>query len=479
MSVIHILRAELELTGPGAVAAPEAHTVPSVLRPDLPLARDGWGNPYLPATSLTGSLRHHTPQHRRQALFGDVVRTTGTSRGNGRDETTAIASTVRVLGTRLTLPDAPLSERRRTAVDRHRAAAKATTLHNRELLPPGTELALWLRTDTTASPLIDEVVELLAGWRPRIGGGRTTGHGRAELITVRHRAIDLSTPEGLHHWLTTGGPALVDDHATVVHERAHHQGGAPDEPHLFGTALPFRIADALHIGTGASADRPGRNSGLSQILRDHDDTPIIPGSTWKGVLRARVEFILRSTGIGDVCASVEDNTSGSCGTCVVCGTFGWSERPGRTPDNAEPPKTAGARGRLLFTDSPVHGGEVRVRNHVAIDRVFGGARDEALYAEETVEDGHVSLHIRHDKPVADLIRAALILALTDLADGTIGVGGGTTRGYGTLAAQPATADWLSTEHAWAVTTLRAHHNATRPAPGPNPDPGSATQEAPA
>ncbi|MEU3049544.1 RAMP superfamily CRISPR-associated protein [Streptomyces sp. NPDC006984] len=475
MSVIHILQAELELTGPGAVAAPEAHTVPSALRPDLPLARDGWGNPHLPATSLTGSLRHHTPQHRRQALFGDIVKTTGSSPRNTRDETTAIASTVRVLGTRLTLPDAPVTERRRTAIDRHRAAAKATTLHDRELLPPGTELTLWLRIDTTttASPLIDEVIELLADWRPRIGGGRTTGYGRAELITVHHRAIDLTTPDGLHHWLTTGGPALIDGHATVVHDRAQRQGGAPDEPYLFGTALHFRIADALHIGTGTSAERPGRQSGLTQILRDHDNTPIIPGSSWKGVLRARVEFILRSTGIGDVCASVEDATSGSCGTCVVCETFGWSERPGPAANNTEPPKTVGARGRLLLADSPVRGGEVRIRNHVAIDRVFGGARDEALYTEETVEDGHLTLHLRHDKPVADLIRAALILALTDLADGVTGIGGGTTRGYGTLTAEPATADWLSAEHTWAVTTLRAHLDTTSSVSTP------ATQEAPA
>ncbi|WP_033326353.1 RAMP superfamily CRISPR-associated protein [Streptomyces yerevanensis] len=475
MSIVHILQAELELTGPGAVTAPEAHTVASVLRPDLPLARDGWGNPYLPGTSLTGSLRHQTPPDRRRALFGDVFKDPDNTSRNGREETTAIASPVRVLGTRLTLPDTPVTHRRHTAVDRHRAAAKATTLHDRELLPPGTELTLWLRIDseTTVSPLVDEVLELLRGWRPRIGGGRTTGYGRAELITVRHRVIDLSTPAGLHHWLTTGGPGLVDDQATVVHDRAQRAGGAPDEPYVFGRALQFRIADAVHIGTGTSAERSGRRGGVAKILRDHENVPVIPGSTWKGVLRARVEFILRSVGIGDVCASVEDNTSGSCGTCVVCEAFGWSERPGRAANGAEPSKTVGARGRLLFADSPVRGGEVRVRNHVAIDRVFGGARDEALYSEETVEDGHLTLHIRHDKAVPDLIRAALVLALKDLADGAIGIGGGTTRGYGTLTAQPTTADWLTAERTSAMDTLRAHHRPTSPAPA------QATEEAPA
>ncbi|WP_416976975.1 RAMP superfamily CRISPR-associated protein [Streptomyces sp. T028] len=469
MGVIHILQADLELTGPAAVAAPEAHTVASSLRPDLPLARDGWGNPCLPATSLTGSLRHHAAPHRRRALFGDVYKTPAAKQqdddGDG-GETIAIASPVRVLGTRLTLPDAPPAERRRTAVDRHRAAALATSLHSRELLPPGTELTLWLRIDTTAtsSPLVDEVIALLAAWRPRIGGGRTTGYGRAELITVRHRTIDLTTPDGLRHWLTHGGPALVDDHATVVHDRAQTAGGAPDEPHLFGRALHFRIADALHIGSGTRTERPGRRSGPAQILRDHENTPLVPGTTWKGLLRARVEFILRSTGIGDVCASVRDGAPGSCGTCMVCEAFGFSERPRTPADSTPPPDTAGARGHLLFADSPIRDATVRVRNHVALDRVFGGARDEALFAEETAEDGHLTLHIRHDKPVPDLVRAALVLALADLADGTLGIGGATTRGYGTLTAEPATADWLTAQHTPAVNTLRTHTPPAGPAP---------------
>ncbi|MEU9157767.1 RAMP superfamily CRISPR-associated protein [Streptomyces sp. NPDC048417] len=468
MSVVHILQADLELTGPAAIAAPETTAVGSVLRPDLPLSRDGWDHPYIPATSLAGSLRQQAPPERRRELFGDIAGEPAPSAdGMVPDAGGAIASPVRLLGTRLTLPEADLMQRRRTAIDRHRAAAKATTLHHRELLPPGTELAFWIRLDTeaTESPLVDEVISLLAAWRPRIGGGRTTGHGRAELITVRHRVIDLTTADGLRHWLTCGGPGLVDDHASVVYERAQRAGGAPDEPYLFGRPLEFRIADSLHVGSGTFGERTGRQTGVAQILRDHENTPLVPGSTWKGVLRARVEFILRSVGIGPVCASTQDDTAGSCGACVVCDSFGWAARTGATATGGELPTAAGARGRLVFADSPIRDGSIKVRNHVAIDRVFGGARDEALWAEETVEDGYLTLHLRHDKPVPDLMRAALVLALADLADGMIGVGGSTTRGHGTLTAQPASAEWLTTERTTALHTLRAHR-AAAPVPAP-------------
>lgn len=121
---------------------------------------------------------------------------------------------------------------------------------------------------------------------------------------------------------------------------------------MFGRPLEFRIADSLHVGSGTFAERTGRQTGVAQILRDHENAPLVPGSTWKGVLRARVEFILRSVGIGPVCASTQDDASGSCNGCVVCDSFGWTPRTGAAAADGELPKAAGARGRLLFADSP-------------------------------------------------------------------------------------------------------------------------------
>ncbi|MET7765237.1 RAMP superfamily CRISPR-associated protein [Streptomyces sp. NPDC005393] len=465
MSVVHILRAELELATAGAVTAPESLTIGSVLRPDLPVARDAWDRPYLPGTSPAGSLRQQAHRTgREEALFGNV------RPGNGTDappsETVAIASPIRLLGTRLDLPQPlepaqQLEIRRRTAIDRHRAAAQPKTLHSRELLPPETKILLWLRLDTPSleSPLLDELVDLLATWRPVVGRGRTTGHGQALLTRVLKRSIDLDTADGMRHWLMTGGPALVDDHATVVYD--HEKDAVPSLlPELFGQPLQFRITDALHIGSGNVLDRPGHRTGVSAILRDHDNLPIVPGSTWKGVLRARCEFILRSVGL-NACSSVGEN-AGPCGDCVLCEAFGWTERTGahkQAPPDAEPPPSVGARGRLVFADTVVRESTVRIRNHVALDRVFGGARDAALYTEETIENGTVTVSIRHDRDIPELARAALLLALDDLAAGRFGIGAGTTRGQGTLTALSATGHLLGRERTRAVETLRLHHAA--------------------
>lgn len=435
MTVVHLLRLDLELDTPGGVSAPESTTIGSVLAPDLPVARDGWGEPYLPGTSVAGSLRAAAPAEVRTALFGREL---------GGEEPDR-ASAVRVLGTTLGLPDrdGELQTRRRTAVHRHRAAAAAKTLHTRELLPPGTKLRVWLRLDEADGvPGLDELIDVLRRWRPYIGGGRGTGHGHAHLRRVRHRRLDLDTVEGLTFWLRHGGPELVDDTAEIV-----LGGGAGPAPYVFGRALSFRVVDALHIGTG---DRPAggpRATGPAPVLRDHQGVPVVPGTSWKGVLRARVEYVLRSVGL-PVCTSV--GGEGTCGSCVVCGDFGWT---GSTDDTDT---AVGARGPLLFTDSVISGSRPRVRRHVALDRVFGGARPGALYAEEVIEEGTLALHIRSDRSPDPLVRAALVLALCDVADGYVGIGRGTTRGQGTLAAVGDARSWLDAERPDAQRVLREH-----------------------
>ncbi|MGW7642320.1 RAMP superfamily CRISPR-associated protein, partial [Streptomyces decoyicus] len=98
------------------------------------------------------------------------------------------------------------------------------------------------------------------------------------------------------------------------------------------------------------------------MLRDHEGTPLVPGSTWKGVLRSRVAFILRTTGAGTVCDPEAGAVTGGCGACEVRRAFGWSGGAGEAGD------ATGARGLLVFTDSPLADARVRVRHHVPLDR---------------------------------------------------------------------------------------------------------------
>lgn len=495
-TTIHLYELTLVLDTPGGVAAPESRPTDTSALAPLPLARDADGRPHVPATSLAGSLRAHAEQAvpgGAAPLFGSV----GTGRGEHREGDAAgavgaagganaeddeddeagvdaTASRIRFLGTRTTLPEEasePLL-RASTAIDRDRGAAASSTLRTRELLPPGTTVTVWLRVDDPDAA--GEVERLLPTWSPRVGGGRTTGHGRARLTRVTRRVLDLATREGRRVWLTRGGPALFDaTAATVIHtapaagpDPGTGPGGAP-APRVFPAPLRFAIVDPLHVGSGSSEDRGHHATDVARHLRDHRGRPVVPGTTWKGVLRSRCEFILRSL------ADAEPQDLGGDGPpapafAALAAAFGHTE-PTETSE--------GLRGRLVFLDSPVHDARTAVRNHVGLDRFTGGAAPGVLYTEEVVERGRVELTLLDEPsdpqagPLDPVVRDVLLLALYDLHTGALGIGGGTTRGYGTLRGHAETAEFLEQEAPAARRRLAAAF------PAPDADPVS--EEVPA
>lgn len=479
-----LARVRLRLSAPASIAAPERAAAdpgdPLAVATSLPVARDGWGDAlYIPATSLAGAFRAYLGTVTDGPRLDEALM--GSAPGE-RDETSdQQPSAVRFLGTEVTPPSVPdpgngaqrpvpVTELRgRTAIDRRRAAAAVAALRTHELLPAGTEITLYLRLDSNDHALHTALLAALETWRPHVGGGRTIGLGRTEPVEIRHGTLDLADEDDLRRWLTLGGPALVEDVARTILTPTTAPAPGP------WLHVPWRIVDALHIGSGETArndthagEAPGAEetqpgtgrdpAAYAPVLRS-GGSPCVPGATWKGLLRARCEFILRSVGLlaaapGDDAPDCDaSRPGGTCGRCVLCDAFGWSGETlhansgayasgSAASEPADPHRQAAetpvaARGRLAFADSPVADAVCTVRNHVALDRFFGGASDGLLFAQEVVESGTLALTVYDDpqRPLADpeFIKALLVLACHDINDGYLGVGGATTRGQGTLA----------------------------------------------
>ncbi|WP_283135334.1 RAMP superfamily CRISPR-associated protein [Rhizohabitans arisaemae] len=414
---VTLLRVDLELTSPGGVAAPETAATE---HPQLPIARDPYGRPHIPATSIAGSLRAHAGQAAVE-LFGTVGEKT-------------LASPVRLIGT--AVQDQVVS-RARTAVDRHRAAPARNSLRRSQHLAPGTRITVYLRLDEDR--LLPELLDLLARWRPGIGGGRSVGFGRARVTGVRGRTVDLGTPDGLRAWLGEGGPGMYGDTAT---EPIALPETAPETPEVLRSH--WEIVDGLHIGGGTRDEDTKR-----ALLVRSGGLPMVPGSTWKGILRSRCEFILGSLD-QRVCRSslvrgAQGEEEAICGSCLICDAFGWAGGNG-----------SGARSRLIFTDSPIEAATVVTRQHVALDRFTGGAAGGLLYAEEVVESGRLTLEIHLDGEVSPVIRGLINLALADIHSGLTGIGGATTRGLGTLRRTDLTPEQAEGERTSATWALLHH-----------------------
>lgn len=420
MTIIGLLRVDLVLRSAGGVTAPELDAAV-----DLPLSRrrgrpaaDGTTEDevWVPPTSLAGSLRAHVGEQAAERWFGSAPPDAGAKTDDRRLE----PSRVRFLGSQTTLPRSP-AVRRSTAVHPRRGSALASTLRSREVAPAGTTVSLFLRMDQPpGTDDLDEFAHAVSTWQPVIGRGRSTGHGRAQITRVAWRRLDLRTTAGLRLWLTAGRGGLFP--ATNGWDQVHTPSAPADpEPEL---DLRWRLTGALHLGSGTTTS-DGRTR--SEVEREAGE-PLLPGTTWKGLLRSRCGYILRSCGRTACLAPAEPG----CGDCMLCDLFGWTGDGGRAGD------PIGHAGRLTTHDSAIDG-TVTHRNHVGIDRFTGGARRALLFSDEIVAEGGLALRVdaadtgcAPPARLAPAERGLLLLAVRDLHDGLIGVGRATTRGYGSL-----------------------------------------------
>ncbi|MGW9307764.1 RAMP superfamily CRISPR-associated protein [Saccharomonospora azurea] len=390
-----LVTVRLRLDTLGGVTAPEALSeVDNV----LPLRKDTAGRPHLPGTTVAGSLRAHCATYDEllpeKTLFGDVDEDGDAKR---------VPSSIQVLGTRY-LGDADGAVRHRTAVDRERGAPANTMLHGISTLPAGTEFDVVLRWDDP-DHRDKPFLQALREWRPRLGRGASHDAGRCTVVGIGYRNYDLTTIEGLHAWLRMRFP---DDYPAPACLAEPQRPPEPDYD------IEFEIVDGLHISAGEPSAHEGSEGPLVNRALRRDGRFVIPGSTLKGVLRSRAEYVCRVVG-ADAC------TDHLCGDCHPCRLFGY----GGASRNSR-------RAKIAISDSVVEDAKSDLRTHVAIDRFTGGARDQLLYTDEVVTAGHFRLRVYALEPLDDIDRLLIDAVLTDLHDGLIGIGGRSTSGLGTV-----------------------------------------------
>lgn len=453
--IITVLKAVLEVEPGWAIGAADERN----LDVDRDLLTDRDGNPWVPASSLAGSLRAHLAQS-----GGADIELMGDRPPDGPGQENPAASLLWVLGTTVTAASGPRRPPRTqivtsTAVDPQRRAARAKSLRTSRIVDEPTVIELYLEA---REPFDARRLDLLAGWRPWVGRDRTRGGGAARLRTLGYRLYDLDDADDLMAWLSTSGPERFTGLTEVPITAA-----VPTA--VIDTTL--RIVDALHIGTGSIDAVEERKTALT---RTRDGRPLIPGSSWKGLFRARAGYILRSVW-GEEAACTSHT---GCSDCALCSLFGSQRRRGRlvfsdspvdttqrrlldpaapsspspaaarvvpsapgtkaparpTPLSIAPRRIAPAAAKVAPTTGTAgQAPSIPSRIHVAIDRITGGARDKMLYAEEIVTSGSFTLKITPLDRIEDWERNLLLHVVRDLNDGLIGVGKGAQRGQGTVA----------------------------------------------
>lgn len=385
----------------GSVATPG-----SVIDRDILL--DAAGRPWIPGSSIAGSLRAHLAAADPPAddeLMGSAPPASRAESAESRVSPLWVVGAVFEPTRSAAAAADDLETTGQTAISRDRGAAAAGTLRVSRMAAAGGLLTVYLRHDPDLrhGPLTDAHLTLITRWRPAIGRDRTKGAGRARLVELRHGTVDPATPDGAATWLSHDGPALF--HAVATQRLA---GPAEDAPWLTAS---FEITDGLLVGSLA---------GKVATSRKRNGRPIVPGSAWKGVIRSRAEYIIRSVHGEDAACQQKEGTCQQPvgGPCPACAVFGHQ----------------GQRGLLAFRDSDIEDAAEAdpPRTHVGIDRVTGGSRDALLFETAPLTAGQLRLRIDALSDPPPWTRNLIGHVLRDIGDGLIGVGSRTTRGLGTL-----------------------------------------------
>jgi CRISPR/Cas system CSM-associated protein Csm3 (group 7 of RAMP superfamily) len=392
---------------------------------DMPVVRDAFGWYMIPGTTIAGILRHYLcltgADQVVAALFGWQAGDDG--RGSHLSVSDAcvvdfygkVAREVEIDGGTPNFPS-PAQVRDHVCIDPIIGTAVATGKFDMELVPPFTRFAfeLALNTENAEDPAaleqaLGSLVSAINNSSVQFGGGQTRGLGYFKTIKTDTRLFDLKTRDGFEAYLNLSRGLMFVENDGGEEFTIHGEPTSNTEEIM----LPLVSAGPLLIGGGNSEEADITFTTLSIPHYDADpeksgfkNIKIIPAASIKGVIRSKIYKILGYLG--------HSNTDE-----VLDSMFGYV-------------KSGGQIGKIRIPDIVLgEDAETAIVQHVAIDRLTGGALDGALYSEAPVwvENLAIDIKVRYSG-LGDLELALLIHALMDLAEGDLAIGAGGNRGNG-------------------------------------------------
>lgn len=392
-----------------------------------PAFRDAADRLVVPGTTWAGVLR--TLAH------GENLDLWGTAEGTGGASRVAVADSVVDLAGRV--------PRRRdgVSVDRASGSALDSGVYAREVVPVGASLDLAVTVHSTAGSERDDLAflaeltaaiesgRLVVGARTRRGLGRTAfAPGTGPRVTRRR----YDSAAG--YWRTRRTPEPVTDLPTAP--PVADEGTTEIDIH-------WRPDTPVIVGESRSTTVP-----LAPIMVPAGDGTVrqlIPGTSIAGALRARAELVCRTVlGVSTPEGFTAQQASAPPSRWLFGGPAGDGDaRPSALwVDDCHSTTRVPVRGwlSLLGATAPrtVTAGdaEIRVTDHVAVDRWTGGAADGRLFrVAEPHGFEYEPIRLRFDssrlpeerRPVA---LALLMISIGEMAAGRVPLGAGTHRGLG-------------------------------------------------
>jgi len=237
---------------------------------------------------------------------------------------------------------------------------------------------------------VDEIIESIGNGRILFGKNRTKGYGKFKIEKLERKDFNLRKKEELRDYLDWN-------------DKSEYEEVPIKEDWLDSNTIIFKgkLKGSFLI--------KGEIEGKIQKSYKENERFIIPSGTLKGSIRSYSEKILNILG-------KEKKEKDEI----------LSELFGHSPDESKEFKM----GKLIIEDSEIKENGEKKYSRIKIDRFTGGVINGALFQEERIVKGEITLKIRIRKELEDREKALLLLYLRDLGQEKISLGSGASVGNG-------------------------------------------------
>lgn len=415
---------------------------------DQPVSLDVNGLPFIPGTSLAGVIRHllsdnlsNDEQKEIDEVFG--IQTDSISGSFG---SRLIFSSAHLIGhdgkvidglQKIDFGSAFYAQFKDLPIRQHvrisnKGAAEHRGKFDNQVVYKGARFSFELEMIAESETLSEhkqtweKVIKSLNNPLFRLGGGTRKGYGEVGVVSIKTSELELSDASQLKRYLQKSSAlnnnfwddvqntaANINEKSKLKHFRLEL---TPDDFFLFSSGFESEDADVSFLTESVIEWEKEKPTFKTKNI-------VIPSSSVKGAILHRVAFHYNK--LAGVYADTLDKLPETSENEAVKALFGYSA------DGSD-----GKRGKVIISDLFLDNNlPKKILNHVSIDRFTGGAIAGALYSEEVIygKDENFVLDI-FVEPITigndSNVEESLILALKDICNGMLPLGGGTMRGHG-------------------------------------------------
>ena len=399
--------------------------------------------PFIQATSLAGMMRDYSggpfTEEDVSDLFG-ALRTEENGNAAEKGSRVMFSDGLFVSGN-----DIGMELRPHVAIDPDSGAAKPKAKFNMEYIGTGAcfVFEITARSDEAhrekTETIIETVLAALNNGEIQLGGKKSSGCGKTELLSVMKKQYDMRTAEDRKAWIAasdisdielSGKPSELQNEFETRFKGEHFDPisldretsdrikytitltGAPEGEMLVKSLSPY-----FDESKDTKQNRNDKKEADADSIRNAKGDYIIPGSSIKGVLRHRTEAIAEYLEEKGKILSAEE---------LVGNMFG------KTTEDKDPAKP----GNVITRDAVIGGSKSIKQKRIHIDKFTGGVMYQKLFTERVVTGKDIKIEVDIlDGDDADAAAALILLVMRDVAVKSVSFGSGFNVGRGFIEAE--------------------------------------------